>query len=196
MIKIRMVYDAYIILFFTSLCTFCFSIVKKSKTNCRVNTHNVDQEAEIQGDCQNARSVVLSSDGDSSVLVDPGEEGGHPGEGLGSATHATQRAEGHDSDQLLDSAVGHGQRATAVTLSEKIYVNKRGKFNSRTEIGTLQVDFVLAPDAQMVELMTFLVPYFNWHSALVIIGRLTQFSMLLAEPSLKKFKYRDIKGYF
>lgn len=56
-----------------------------------------------------------SADGNSSILVDPGEERADPGVGLGISGLTALGSKGHDAD-LLPDTVHDGQRTTAVTL--------------------------------------------------------------------------------
>jgi hypothetical protein len=64
----------------------------------------------------------LRPDDDSGVLVDPGKERGDPGVGLGVSGLAALGTKGDDADLLLDS-IYDGQRTTAVTLKNIIFLS-------------------------------------------------------------------------
>jgi hypothetical protein len=83
-------------------------------------------------------SSYLSTDGDSSVLVDPGEERADPGVGLSVSRLAALSSEGDDAD-LLPDTIHNGQRTTAVTLTSTKFNNF---FSKR---GREEMDFFLLP---------------------------------------------------
>jgi len=101
-------------------------------------------------------SNYLSADGNSCVLVDPGEERADPGVGLSVSRLAALSSERDDAD-LLPDTIHNGQRTTAVTLTSTKFKKKFQTWHRKWNFCiTLQVDLVLAPDVQMVEGMMYL----------------------------------------
>jgi hypothetical protein len=89
----------------------------KSKEITKFASFGIGARRQIQHE-----SKYSSADGDSSVLVDPGEERADPGIGLSVSRLAALSPKGDDAD-LLPDTVHDGQRTTAVTLTSTTISN-------------------------------------------------------------------------